>query len=478
MRLATLALRGLRFHWRGHLGTLAGATVATAILLGALLVGDSVRFSLKSQALERLGGTHLALIGRGRYFRTGLAGNLAGSLRVPVSPLLRLSATASSSDGEVRAGSVQALGVDDRFWSMAGARPPSGLHGEGAVVLNRRLAARLAVKPGDEILLRVDKPSLLSRDAPLSTLERSTVALRLQVAAMAKDDALGRFGLDANQVPPLNAFLPLSLLQREVGLRGRSNVLLLGERGGYGVTPQQAAQALWRYWGLTDVGLKLRELPGRRLLELTSESIFIDPAVAKAAMGIQGAQGVLTYLVNDLRVGDRSTPYSIVTAMQGGPVPPGMADGGVLLNEWLARDLGASPGDDLRLSYYTVGRLRHFTQRSSTFRVAGVVPLSGAAADRGLMPDFPGVTQRKSCRDWEPGIPIDLHRIRDRDEEYWKRYQGTPKAFLTLAAGQRLWGTQWGNLTAIRYPEGKSSAQALELCIKQALNPSSLGLLF
>ena len=68
-----LVARSLRFHWRAHLGVLLGATVSTAILVGALAVGDSVRYSLRSLALARLGGIHLALSGQNRFFRAELA---------------------------------------------------------------------------------------------------------------------------------------------------------------------------------------------------------------------------------------------------------------------------------------------------------------------------------------------------------------------------------------------------------------------
>ena len=43
MTLQTLIARSLRFHWRGHLGVLLGAAVGSAALIGALVVGDSVR---------------------------------------------------------------------------------------------------------------------------------------------------------------------------------------------------------------------------------------------------------------------------------------------------------------------------------------------------------------------------------------------------------------------------------------------------
>jgi hypothetical protein len=40
MNFGTLILRSLRFHARSHLGTLLGATIGSAILIGALAVGD------------------------------------------------------------------------------------------------------------------------------------------------------------------------------------------------------------------------------------------------------------------------------------------------------------------------------------------------------------------------------------------------------------------------------------------------------
>ena len=51
----TLIWRSLRFHARAHVGALLGAAVGSAVLIGALVVGDSVRLTLRDRALERLG---------------------------------------------------------------------------------------------------------------------------------------------------------------------------------------------------------------------------------------------------------------------------------------------------------------------------------------------------------------------------------------------------------------------------------------
>src|SRR4051794_6696716 len=68
-----LIRRSLQFHARSHLGVLLGAVVGSAALIGALLVGDSVRGSLRRMALARLGNVDVALSAGDRSFRDALA---------------------------------------------------------------------------------------------------------------------------------------------------------------------------------------------------------------------------------------------------------------------------------------------------------------------------------------------------------------------------------------------------------------------
>src|SRR5207247_2145725 len=142
MTSRTLVLRSLRYHWRSHFGVLLGATTAAAILVGALAVGDSVRYSLRGLALKRLGGIHLVLDGRERFFRAALAGELSADLHAPVAAATMLGATASARGGEVHAGRVQVVGGTDGIWALAeGPPPPLQQHGAG---LNDPLAQRRA----------------------------------------------------------------------------------------------------------------------------------------------------------------------------------------------------------------------------------------------------------------------------------------------------------------------------------------------
>jgi putative ABC transport system permease protein len=473
----TLILRSLRFHARAHLGVVLGATVGSAALVGALVVGDSVRESLRDLALLRLGKTEFALNANDRFFRAKLAEDIAAS---GIAPVLQLPGTAASIDGAARANRVQFLGVDNRFWALASQPPAFDAIPKDAVVLNSTLAEQLKARVGDTILLRLEKPSLLSRDVPISPQEDYAVATRLKVHAIASDAEFGRFSLQANQVPPFNAFVAIETLQENVNLPGRANMLLAGQSeppaaGGLSVL----SPALRLKWQLADAELELRDLPAANCLELRTSRIFIDPPAAEAARkAATNAQPILTYFVNELRDGPRATPYSMVTAMGAPVVPADMRDDEILVNDWLADDLQAKPGDKLSLTYYVISADRKLVEQQSEFRVHGVVPMAGAAADPTLMPEFPGIAKAESSHDWDAGFAIQLNKIRDKDEKYWKEHRGTPKAFITLAAGKKIWSNRFGDFTAIRFPQPGATAEAIQKTILQTLDPAAVGLSF
>jgi ABC-type lipoprotein release transport system permease subunit len=446
MTIGLLIRRGLRFYWRTHLSVLAGVMVTGAILTGALVVGDSVRFTLRTLAMARLRRVTQALTLPEHFFRARLADDLAARLKSAVAPVLIERGSVALPDGRARANDVQVLGVDARFWQLGAA------HDKGAAI-NSRLAEQLGVGVGDTIVVRVEEPSLVSRDAPLSGRADSPVAMRIRITAIAGGDEFGRFSLRANQTPPYTVFIPLAALQEQLKHPGQANTLLTDSAG-------DANAALRDAWTLADAGLEVRGNPP----ELRSGRVFLDPAVTRV-IPANGA-GVLTYFVNEIRLGGRAAPYSFVTA-----VDSGQHDGEITINSWLADDLGAKVGDEVTLRFYVLGERGGLAERSAAFRVHAITPL---VRDDSWMPSYPGLAEARDCRDWAPGIPIDLSRIRPKDEAYWKDYRGTPKAFVTLAAGQKLWANRFGNLTAVRFPAGANIASEL----RARLDPAALGLFF
>src|SRR5207249_4105251 len=122
----------------------------------------------------------------------------------------------------------------------------------------------------------------------------------------------------------------------------------------------------------------------------------------------------------------------------------------IVLNAWAARDLGIHEGDPLSLDYYVWEDPGRLVTRTAEFQVTAVVPIEGAAADRNLAPIYPGITEAQTLGDWDPPFPIDLKRVRRVDEDYWKQYRTTPKAFVPLEVGQRLWRSRFGDRTSVR----------------------------
>ena len=78
MRISTLLARNLAWYWRTNLAVLLGVAAAAAVLGGALLVGDSVRASLRDLVLARLGSTDY-VVARNGFFREDLARSFAGA---------------------------------------------------------------------------------------------------------------------------------------------------------------------------------------------------------------------------------------------------------------------------------------------------------------------------------------------------------------------------------------------------------------
>ena len=68
--------RRLFHHWRINLAVVLGVAAATAVLVGALLVGDSVTGSLRDLSLDRLGRIDALLLSP-NFFREELVDQLS-----------------------------------------------------------------------------------------------------------------------------------------------------------------------------------------------------------------------------------------------------------------------------------------------------------------------------------------------------------------------------------------------------------------
>src|SRR5207244_9088199 len=81
MRIFTLLARNLAWYWRTNLAVLLGVATAVAVFAGALVVGDSVRASLRDLVLGRLGNTDY-VVSRNGFFREQLAAELEAAVPI------------------------------------------------------------------------------------------------------------------------------------------------------------------------------------------------------------------------------------------------------------------------------------------------------------------------------------------------------------------------------------------------------------
>lgn len=477
MNARTLVLSGARYYWRTHLGVLIGAALGALVLTGALLVGDSVKATLRSQALARVGETDVAMSSGDRFFHT----NLGQGEEPSAASTLMLRSSIGRADGTARVNAIQLLGVEESFWKLSVSQQVLEIPKDG-VVLNDRLARQLDAKDGDTVILRVEKPGVFSRDAPLSGEESDVVAIRVKVSRIVSEREYGNFSLVASQVPPFSAFLPLGVLQQRIGLADRANLLLVGDprRNEYGPeTVKGLRTAVEHDFSLADASLELRDLKSGGT-ELRTPRVFIEAPIIDAAPTNANCTEVLTYFVNELSAGGKSTPYSMATAVtpeNTGFLPADLKDDETVITQWEAEDLDVVEGAQITIKYFVMGERRQLLEQSRQFKVRAILPMDTSGLDSSWMPDFPGLSDKQNCRDWKPGFDFDSTRMREKDQGYWEKYRGTPKAFVNIKVGKEMWSNRWGNVTAIRWPASMKKTD-IEKDLLAKLTPEKLGFQF
>jgi len=475
MSMWRLIVRSLVYHRRMHSGLLLGTALACAILTGALLVGESVDHTLRSIALTRLGRVRFAMESPHRPFEEWLADNLRQcEPRLEVAALLRLPgmlAPPPERQNANRLNRVQVLGVDAPFFELA-QHPASVELRPQQIAVNEKAASALGVQAGDDLVLRVMRQNRMPLDAPLANRKEEPAAVSLvTVAAVIADEQLGRFSLAANQAAPYNAFVDRAWLQELAGEAGMANLLLAGGEVG----PNEAQRALELAWDLDHVGLRLTKHDSG-ILQLESDNVFIDEEAVRAASEIPGAQPTLTYLVNEIEHNGRYTPYSFV---QAGSVPDDMPGDEAIICQWLADELGLAPGDLFNMTYLKLLPNNTFEERTEPFKVHSVVSMEQLAVERELAPNFPGLSDVESCSDWNIGMPMDNERLLDAaNEAYWREYRQTPKLLVTYEAGRRMWGNQFGSVTAVRFRPPNNDPAEIEYRLRETIDPVKIGLQF
>lgn len=373
----SLILRNLVYHRRVNVAVALGVAAATAVLTGALVVGTSMRFSLRQVALERLAKIDEIVV-VDHFFRMELADELKETAEfksnysnaVPAIVFPRVTVQIGRGDDSTASSQVFLTGIDESFFeslsdgNLKEQAPPQ----EGEILINEQLAGDLGIAPellatGEEfeVLVRVPKPQSVHGDSALGKKEAGLVTIQsLKVIGILPNQGLARFGLHPTQTIGGNAFVSLSELQSElkqaieprrrrrdevVGptpIASPINTIFLVGKDGKPPLPDatetlQAAIPVQ----LDDLGLWLHEVdldfvPGDQpaptgpmiahsYFSLSSREMMLDAAteeLAQRAFESQQGQLGLTYLANEIAlirnenpVDQEPIPFSTMTAI-------------------------------------------------------------------------------------------------------------------------------------------------------------------
>ena len=470
MSILQLIFRSFSYYWKSNLTVVIGASICTMVITGAMIVGDSIQFSLEKTANLRLGETEYVFSGIDRFFRAKLANEISYDLDIAVAPILQLDGITSAQGGKLKLNGVRVLGIDGHFASMVPGASQFEMPADNEAYISENLAQRLQLGIGDAFLLRIDKASQIPKNAPFVSDVDNQISIRLNVAKVLGSDELGRFNLNTSQTAPYNVFVNLSFLNDKMELGNKANQLLIT---GNSVTQESIGNTIQKHWSYEDMALGVYPVNDGKNWEIRSDRIFMDSIIVKAAKQIdQKAEPILTYMANVFKNGDNETPYSFISA---GPFMknPGVSE--IVINRWMAYDLGVEVGDDIEVVYYIIGPLRRLSEESIKFKISEIVPIEGIYAEKELMPNLPGLSDAGNCREWEAGVPVELNKIRDKDEDYWKTYKGTPKAFIPYETGQKLWKNRFGECTAIRLTSNNITKEQVEERLSEYIKPIDLG---
>jgi len=529
--MSRLINASMRYSWRVSGSVALGVATATAVIVGALLVGDSMRGSLRGLTIERLGATENAVFPGGFFEVDGVT---KANLKPICLMLFENGVVEFRGDDDAirRAGAVQIIGCESDFWRLdvSGMKKPPSLD-DDSVILNQSMASELGVQVGDLLTLRLPVEQAVPADSPLGKRDSESEGLpRMRVSGIVPDRGLGIFSVSPSQTAPRNIFVNRSTLGEVLEREGQANAILLDEPA---TLPDFNIS-------LADLGLTLQRIQRRFELEsgasttvydyfwLTSERLLL-PAIAvdriKDALPPAELTETTTYLANALeRLNDKgevvaTVPYSTITAVDSSPTLPlnydlpdklpGNQQGAevtsnetegsdaeadvipIVLNQWAADRLGATRGTLLRVAYYEPEVENGLEiERFIGAVVTDVVPITRPATpyrrrreatfdqpptvynDPDLTPSVPGVTDQDSISDWD--LPFPLKRdISKEDDAYWNDYRLTPKAFLPLRDGQRLFGSRFGQTTGIRIShEAAVGVDAMRKRLLEILKPS------
>jgi putative ABC transport system permease protein len=472
-RIPYIIYRSLRFYKKPVLYQVIIIALLSAVITGSLLTGYSVRESLRKSSLQHLGNADIVISSGVRYFDPLLVQRMKESSGITCTGIIELNGYCQGINSQKAALNTHIFGLSKDFFAFQGYDTINIRPGE--IAINSKLAEYLGIKVGEDLIIRFKKVSDISPDAPFASSGDAGKSIVMKIGSIINPSQNGNFSLSISQITPLNIFINQADLEDDQSVRLKINRVLVNNKKMFN-SVEEVSEILKKNLIPADLGLRLRITAKTGENELISDRIFIDnEMINEVARHLPSSSAVITYLGNRFISKTGSTPYSFVSALPASlyhDIPDG---NGMIINRWMAADLSVKEGDSLKMYWFSPDSLNNLVERNSSFIVKRIEEMKGIWSDSLLMPEFPGISGKESCSEWDAGVNVKMSEIRSKDENYWKRYRGTPKAFINYEKGQELWGNNFGPATSIRFPKELTSYE-IEKKLSGFLDPGILGL--
>ena len=277
-------------HYARYYRLIALATViAVAVIVGSLLIGDSVRTTLINRVNERLGDTETVLFTSYSFLDETILDK----------PVL--------SDPDAKG-----ILFVEGFVSEGTRLLPVTIWGidhdsirEGQLKMNESLSQELSRNLGEDVALRLPSSGLIPSGS-LFVTKNYTTSLRLTHAGIMPISEGGNLSLKSDQTLPFNIFVNRKELAHTLGLDGKVNVILFNQK----IDEKDLASI----WEPQYSGLKVQ--PYADGITLLSDQVFIPERVVEAISRPENAPNRLfSYLANAITSKNGAIPYSFVTAL-------------------------------------------------------------------------------------------------------------------------------------------------------------------
>jgi putative ABC transport system permease protein len=424
--------------------------ITVAVIVGSLMVGDSVRNTLVKRVAERLGNTETIIFSQQSFMAEKL-------LQTPLFD--------QSARGVLLTNGFIAQGnrlIPVFVWGVSDMDIP-----RGEAKINRPLSHELGAQTAGSLALRLPATGLVPSGS-LFVTENYTTSMRIRPIGVVSADEGGNISMKNEQVLPFNIFVNREELAEIMEIEGKINLILANK-----IITSEELNEVWNY-SMSGLSFNQKE----DFTEITSDRIFLQQEVSDIIIrDNENANRLFSYLANSIERNDISIPYSFVTAIDrfGGTT---LAKDEVVLSCYTADRLNARVGDKITITYFISHDLRTLETRSVEVRVKNIFPIAFFLSDPTLSTDFPGLSGVDSCTDWDADLPINFDIITDEDERSWDLYSNTPKAIIAYDAIVADWSNAYGNATAIRIsnPTPDLSALRAEMFGIQIIHPREAGI--